>query len=176
MNQTSEGISEEILSGSPTPIKIFMATWITIQTSDLYDYLCATQLNALKSTALAPGQTNPVDEIIDAVTARIRAEISGSGKNLLSANGAQIPKDLKSYACYLILESVQTRLPSLKLTADQIRLANDAKEYLKRIAKGEVPVSAPDNATIGGDFTVSASCDVVHSRAYCVSEKSLRGF
>lgn len=153
-----------------------MATWITIQTSDLYDYLCAPQLNALKSMALALGQTNPMDEIIGAVTARIRAEISGSGKNLLSADGTQIPKDLKSCACYLILESAQTRLPSLKLTADQIRLAGDAREYLKRIAKGEVPVSTPDDATARGDFATNVGCDVVHRRPHSVSGKSLRGF
>ncbi|MDR1414147.1 MAG: hypothetical protein LBI56_04430 [Puniceicoccales bacterium] len=153
-----------------------MAKWITIQTSDLYDYLGATQLNALKTFELANGQKDPIDDIIVDATARIRAEISGNRNNLLSADRTKIPQDLKSFACYLILESAQTRLPSLKLSADQIRLANDAKEYLKRIARGEVPVSIPDDAKIVRDFTASGGCEVVHSRLCHISRKFLGGF
>jgi hypothetical protein len=153
-----------------------MAKWINIQISDLYDYLGATQLNALKTKELATGQSNPIGEIIDDITARIRAEISGNKNNLLSADKSNIPQDLKSSACYLILESAQTRLPCLKLTADQIRLANDAKEYLKRIAQGEVPVSVPDDAVISRDFTTSGGLVVVGSRPRTTSAASLNGF
>lgn len=157
-------------------MKNFMATWITIQTSDLYDYLCSTQLNALKTLEMADDQTNPIDEIIGDITARIRAEISGNRHNLLSADRTKIPHDLKSFACYLILESAQTRLPGLKLTADQIRLATDAKDYLRRIAQGEVPVSVPDDALVTGDFSSNVGCKVVHHRLRHASGKSLGGF
>ncbi|MDR2778736.1 MAG: hypothetical protein LBB16_00395 [Puniceicoccales bacterium] len=154
-----------------------MATWITIQTSDLYDYLCSTQLNVLQTLETASnGPTNPINEIIDDITARIRAEISGNRNNLLSADRTKIPQDLKSFACYLILESAQTRLPGLKLTADQIRLATDAKDYLKRIAQGEIPVSVPDDALAISDFSSNVGCQVVHHRLRHVSEKFLGGF
>ncbi|MDR2603619.1 MAG: hypothetical protein LBC11_03625 [Puniceicoccales bacterium] len=153
-----------------------MATWITIQISDLYDYLCSTQLNALKTLEMASDQANSIDEIIGDITARIRAEISGNRHNLLSSDRTKIPHDLRSFACYLILESAQTRLPGLKLTADQIRLATDAKDYLKRIAKGEVPISVPDDAMATGDFGSNVGCQVVHHRTRHASEKSLGGF
>ncbi|MDR2776492.1 MAG: hypothetical protein LBB17_00380 [Puniceicoccales bacterium] len=157
-------------------MKNSMATWITIQISDLNDYLCSTQLNALKTLEMANDQTNPIDEIIGDITARIRAEISGNRHNLLSADRTKIPHDLKSFACCLILESAQTRLPGLKMTADQIRLATDAKDYLKRIAQGEVPVSVPDDAITIGDFSSNIGCQVVHRRLHHASEKFLGGF
>ncbi|MDR3143896.1 MAG: hypothetical protein LBT64_00125 [Puniceicoccales bacterium] len=153
-----------------------MAKWIRIGISDLYDYMCAAQLNALKSMELAAGQTNPIDEIIGGVVARMRAEISGNGKNLLSADAEKIPQDLKSFACYLVLESAQTRLPSLKLSADQIRLASDAKEYLRRVSLGEIPISRADDAIPTVDFLKNIFCDVVHKRHRRVSQTALGGF
>jgi hypothetical protein len=152
-----------------------MATWITLQTSDLYDYLGVTQLNALKNLELAGEHTKPIDEIVDDVTSRIRAEISGNKNNLLSADRTKIPQELKCFACYLVLECAQTRLPALKLTADQIRLASDAKEYLKRIAQGEIPISMPEDPIVTSDFSTNFGCDVVHSRPRRVSGKTLKG-
>ncbi|MDR1414076.1 MAG: hypothetical protein LBI56_04040 [Puniceicoccales bacterium] len=152
-----------------------MAKWITIQASDLYNYLGATQLNALKSFEWDEAQSNPVGDIIRDVTARIRAEIGGNKNNLLSADRTTIPQDLKSFACYLILESAQTRLPALKLTADQVRLANDAREYLKRISRRELSVSVPDGAKIICDFPVSDGCEVVHSRSHHIYREFLGG-
>ncbi|MDR2721076.1 MAG: hypothetical protein LBB15_02195, partial [Puniceicoccales bacterium] len=123
-----------------------MASWIKITVNDLYDYLVASQVNVLRRRVLAPGQSDPLGDIICDITARVRAEISGNQRNILSANRLEIPQNLKSAACYLILECAQTRLPALKLTADQIRLADDSREYLKRISQGEVPVELPDRA------------------------------
>jgi hypothetical protein len=125
----------------------------------------------LKTLAISD-QSNPIDEIIDDMTARVRAEISGNRNNLLNAERTKIPQDLKSFACYLILESAQTRLPDLKLTADQVRLADDARDSLKRIAQGEVPVSVPDNALVASDFSANVGCQVVHRRLRHISEKS----
>lgn len=153
-----------------------MVAWITIQTPDLYDYMAATQVNAIKSVELASWQTNPIDEIIDDVTARIRAEISGNKNNRLSADKTKIPHDLKSVACYLVLESAQVRIPTLKLTEDQVRLANESREYLKRIAQGEVPVSCPDDAQKAADFPKNIGCDVVNYREKVATRESLQGF
>ncbi|MDR2737379.1 MAG: hypothetical protein LBB18_00340 [Puniceicoccales bacterium] len=153
-----------------------MATWTTIQTSDLYDYLCVTQLNALRNLELAGGQANPIYEIIGDVTTRIRAEISGNKNNLLSSDRNKLPGDLKSFACHLILEYAQTRLPGLKLTDDQIRLANDAKEYLKRVARGEIPISVPDDDAVTNDFAKTTGCEIVHHRENRIYQKCLGGF
>jgi hypothetical protein len=154
----------------------FMASWIEIKVEDLYDYLVAPQIDALRRRMLVPGQGDPLEDIIGDVTARVRAEISGNQRNLLSANRLEIPQNLKSSACYLILECAQTRLPALKLTGDQIRLANDAREYLKRIAQGEVPVELPDHAECRNAFNPNRGVAVVSSRRRIATGNSLGGF
>jgi hypothetical protein len=153
-----------------------MASWMEIKVEDLCDYLVAPQIDILRRRMLVPGQNDPLEDIIGDVTARVRAEISGNQRNLLSANRLEIPQNLKSSACYLILECAQTRLPALKLTADQIRLANDAREYLKRIAQGEVPVELPEHAECPSIFNPNKGVAVVSSRKRVATGNSLGGF
>lgn len=137
-----------------------MASWIEIKVKDLYDYLVSPQVDILRKRMLADGQDDPLIDIITDITARIRAEISGNVRNVLSSNKSEIPPDLKSIACYLIMECAQSRIPALKLTDDQVRLVNDAREYLKRIAQGEVQVSSPDSDI----FTPNMGVSVVSHR------------
>ncbi|MDR2436176.1 MAG: hypothetical protein LBD33_02610 [Puniceicoccales bacterium] len=153
-----------------------MASWIEIAVDDLYDYMVASQVDVLRRRVLAPEQSDPLEDIICDITARIRAEVSGNQRNVLSANRLEIPQNLKSAACYLILECAQTRLPALKLTADQIRLADDAREYLKRIAQGEVPVEIPDQAECPSAFNPNRGVAVVSSRRRTATGNSLGGF
>lgn len=137
-----------------------MASWIEIKVKDLYDYLVSPQVDILRKRMLADGQDDPLIDIITDITARIRAEISGNVRNVLSSNESEIPPDLKSIACYLIMECAQSRIPALKQTDDQVRLVNDAREYLKRIAQGEVQVSSPDSDI----FTPNMGVSVVSHR------------
>ncbi len=153
-----------------------MASWIKITVEDLYDYLVSTQVDILRKRILASGQDDPLSDIICDITSRIRAEISGNTRNILSADKTEIPPDLKSAACYLILECAQSRIPALKLTDDQIRLTNDAREYLKRIAQGEVPVSIPDYAEYGNGFNPNKGVSVITYRTRTATGDTLRGF
>lgn len=130
-----------------------MASWIEIKVKDLYDYLVSPQVDILRKRMLADGQDDPLIDIITDITARIRAEISGNVRNVLSSNKSEIPPDLKSIACYLIMECAQSRIPALKLT-------DDPREYLKRIAQGEVQVSSPDSDI----FTPNMGVSVVSHR------------
>ena len=130
----------------------------------------------LRKRVLAPGQDDPIKDIICDVTARVRAEISGNQRNLLSANKLEIPQNLKSAACYLILECAQTRIPALKLTSDQVRLAYDAREYLRRISQSEVPVELPDQVESPSLFNPNKGVSVATSRERIATGNSLRGF
>ncbi|MDR0679729.1 MAG: hypothetical protein LBF42_01680 [Puniceicoccales bacterium] len=153
-----------------------MASWIEITVDDLYDYLVAPQIDVLRKRVLAPGQDDPIGDIICDITARVRAEISGNQRNLLSANKLEIPQNLKSAACYLILECAQTRIPALKLTSDQVRLADDAREYLRRISQGEVPVELPDQVESPSLFNPNKGVSIATSRERIATGNSLRGF
>ena len=121
------------------------ATWITIIVTDLEDYVVAAQLNALRNAALGDSQEDPFAEIMPAVTSRIRAEIQGCVSNKVSSVANSVPPSLKAEACYLILERMQTRIPSLRLTDDQKELIKDARSYLKRISECKIPIEQPDD-------------------------------
>ena len=155
-----------------------MASWTAITVNDLYDYLVSLQVDIIRKQSLAEAQDDTLTNIINDITARIRAEISGNAHNVLSSDMSMIPKDLKSYGCYLILEAAQTRIPGLKLTADQIRLAEAARDYLRRIALGEVPVAFPDDVAATNEYRQSGVCNIKvgHYRPRVATGKSLMGF
>jgi hypothetical protein len=143
-----------------------MSDWISISTSDVYDYLAAEQAEALQSEALGSNQTDPLPTIIADVTARIRAEVSGNSANTLDATDGTIPPELRGAAMALIVEAAQARIPVLKMSADQIRLANAARALLKRVAAGETRI-------IQG--TPVAKVVLVTSRTNFISGASLSG-
>jgi hypothetical protein len=126
-----------------------MITWITIKVEDLYAYLMATQVDILRKCALAKNQGDPVAEVIRDISLKIRAQIGSNRKNVLSQQPYAIPPELKSEACVLILEVAQTRIPGLKLTADQIRLADQARLQLQKVVSGEIAISTPEDRIIG---------------------------
>lgn len=149
-----------------------MSTWIEIETDDLYTYLASQQVDALRKTAIADQQNDPVGDIISDISLKIRSQIVSNKKNALSSRKYAIPPELKSVACSLIVETAQTRIPGLKLTADQVRLADQSREYLQKIVKGDLLVSEPDDMDAGFKKTV----EVIHSRPHFVSEKTMKGF
>ncbi|MDR1458580.1 MAG: hypothetical protein LBI37_03620 [Puniceicoccales bacterium] len=155
----------------PDKQKNIMSNWIKIIPEDLYDYLIAEQVDALRKQALAKHQTDPIVKIINDVSLRVRSEIKSNRKNVLSAIPGAIPLELKSATCSLILEIAQTRIPGLKLSEDQIRLANQARESLNRVAKGGMYISIPNDTK---DYQ-AADVEVVSHRKNTVTGETLKG-
>lgn len=152
-----------------------MTTWIKLQPEDLNDYLVAAQINVLRTKALASGQGDPMLDIIEDVSTRIRAEIRGNPANRVSNTVFAIPPELIGVAAALIIESAQGRIPGLKSNADQIRAANNARDYLRRLAKGDVPISTPDDPEEPDGMQRSNKIEIVHSRADRIRAGRLRG-
>ncbi|MEW6306184.1 MAG: hypothetical protein AB1705_22185 [Verrucomicrobiota bacterium] len=119
--------------------------WITLTAEDLNDYLAAPQVSALRTAALAAGQGDPFDEIMPDVVSRERLKIESCARNRLSATPNSIPPELKWAACYLILEAMQLRIPTLRLTKDQQAQAMRAVDELNRVAACKDVVTAPDD-------------------------------
>jgi hypothetical protein len=149
-----------------------MTTWINIKIDDLYAYLVAAQVDVLRKCALAKNQSDPVGEVIRDISLKIRAQVASNRRNTLSQQPHAIPPELKSEACILILEVAQARIPGLKLTADQIRLADQARLQLQKVVAGEVVISVADDRLEDGRKAVT----VVHSRQKVATDHSLRGF
>ena len=122
-----------------------MPAWLTIQLSDLNDYLVGAQVTALNSTALAAGQSDRFTKTMTDMVNRIRVKIEGCPRNHISATPLTIPPELKWVACYLIIEAMQAGVPGLKLTDDQRNQIAKANEQLTRIADGKEVVSIPND-------------------------------
>jgi hypothetical protein len=154
-----------------------MTNWITLTPNDLRPYLAADQVDALRTEALAAGQTDPVAAVIADVIERMRAEIRASGANRLSQTPSTVPPELRGGAAALAIEAAQTRLPALLLTADQVRAANQARHFMERVATGDIPVTVPSDPVTVPDAgpATSSYAQVLGRRTDPLTSQSLRG-
>ncbi len=153
-----------------------MSTWVTIIAEDLRDYLVAAQVTALRTVALGTGQTDPFDRVTEDVVARIRAEIQACPRNRVSVTPFTIPPDLKSYACHLIIEAMQTRIPRFELSDSQKKQADEARAYLRRIAECKIPVEMPDDPVSAPTVQSSSGISVVSAPGLTTGRTKLAGF
>jgi len=112
--------------------------WVYISIDTVKAYLNAVTVNAANSLLLDANEFNRFDEIRPGIIARIRSEIASNPKNKLDPDESLIPESLKSEACALIIEAMQPSI--MPLEEDQRRAADNARDYLKRISRGEVAV------------------------------------
>lgn len=139
-------------------------SWTTITIADLKDAKVSALVEACRTAALGSGQTDPVPNIIANVTARIRAEISGCAQNVLDADTAKIPADLKSLAARMIMREAMSRLQQ-QLTEDEREEQRNDLRYLERIAKCDVPVGAPDTPLTTTEVQSAAGTPRMTARA-----------
>ncbi|OIO60439.1 MAG: hypothetical protein COZ46_07610 [Verrucomicrobia bacterium CG_4_10_14_3_um_filter_43_23] len=114
--------------------------WILIKPNDVYDYLAAPQVELLRQRALTEGQSDPLIEIILDIVMFVRLHLPPMLQS--SQKQALIPRELKGCACRLIVEALQSRIPNIRLTPDQVRNANNARKHLLDIAKGAIRFSS----------------------------------
>ena len=150
--------------------------WSPLTIPDVLACLAAPQAAALRQNALAPGQCDPLPALIADVTARVRAEIRGNRRNRVERDATLLPPELKLAAAHLVLESLQARLPNLALTADQIRLAADARGLLARVAQGGVPVTVPAQPESELEANAQFGIEVLGHRRARVTGHNLAGF
>jgi hypothetical protein len=122
-----------------------MPAWVTIQLTDLNNYLVGAQVTALNTSALASGQTDRFTQIMTDMVNRLRARIESCPRNYISAAALTVPPELKWVACYLIIEAMQAAVPALKLTDDQRNQIAKADEQLTRVSEGRDVVSIPND-------------------------------
>ncbi len=128
-----------------------MATWITISPEDLNDYQVAAYVNAARTAALDAGQSDPFDQVMPDIVARVRAEVRGCARNRVSVTPLSVPPDLRSHTILLIIEAMQARLPGIPLDEGIKTLITDAKKYLQRVANCEIPIGLPTDPELVAD-------------------------
>jgi len=120
-----------------------MSAWVVLTAENLNDYLVAAQASALRTAALASGQADPFATVMHDRCNYIRNRISR--RIQISATAYAVPPELKSQACLLVIESMQARIPMLKLSEDQKTLIKQAYRDLDLATTEEFPISTPDD-------------------------------
>lgn len=91
--------------------------WKAITETEVRTRLTGPEMTALKSAALAEGQTDPLPEIISQVTGEVRGYIAACPSNRLGPAGT-LPPQLEGAALSLIRYRLATRLPTDRLLTD----------------------------------------------------------
>lgn len=113
--------------------------WISITSSDIAAAKMAPLVSALRTAALADGQSDPVVEITANVVSRIRRKIAACAGNRVDADAATVPASLKSLACRLILIEAKNRL-EIALTDDERKAWDVDERELNDIAACRLPI------------------------------------
>jgi len=118
-------------------------SWITITESNVQTKLAGAELTALKSFALASGQTSPLTEIIEQVVDEIRGYVAACARNTLGVAGT-IPAKLLSAALAMIRYRLATRLPIKSLlTDDRVKENEAAIRLLEQVAACKFAIEDP---------------------------------
>lgn len=134
-------------------------TFETMQTT-----LGDAEMEAAREQALAAGQSDPLDEVLENVVAEVRGRVAARAGNTLEADPTLIPPELLQHASYIARWRLLGRLgpgAAFLLTENRRKDYDDAIAALKDVARGDftiTPASTPaDPATspnLGGGGTI----------------------
>ena len=120
-----------------------MTAWVSIQASDLDDYQASALVDALRNAALGSDQADPFAALAADRITYIRNRISGRVRT--SATPNTVPPELKTCACWLILEAMLGRLG---MNPEDIQGKQITRAYrdLEIAGTVDLPISAADDA------------------------------
>ncbi|MDR2576729.1 MAG: hypothetical protein LBC42_01625 [Puniceicoccales bacterium] len=151
-----------------------MSDWVHLTEKDLQAHMLPAQLQLLRTVAPLVGGEDPLRTLLREVVAQIRAAVRNGKNGVLSGDVEKIPEELLADASALVLEALQSRLIALKLSPDQVRAAERARDTLLRIGRGEIAVSRPLDPAYhlsgGGSHLVC-----LHQRLPRIGAVALRG-
>jgi hypothetical protein len=146
--------------------------WIVPTKSDLDTYLVGAQAMAVRTAALAPGQSDTFAAVMQDRCNYVRNRISR--RIQISATAYAIPPELKTTTLWLIIEALQGRLPTLALSEDQRRMIDRAYRDLEIAGTDDLPVSTPDDPT-SPSVQASGGIEVVREPTRRLTRESLDG-
>jgi len=144
--------------------------WILITIDRVKAQLAGAELDALQTSALADGQSDPLPEIIGHVVQMVRGYVAAHPENVLGA-GDTIPDELAGAALALIRRSAASRLPGSPFDSEiRAAEARAAERLFERVADGRYQIAQPANADpvekSGGGATVVTSRPNIATREH----------
>jgi len=118
--------------------------WISITEADLLTVMSGPELEGYRAAALADGQTDPVQPVIDQVTDLVRGYVGGCKANTLGATG--IPQKLLAPAVDLIAVRIPGRVGKSPKTGRK-DAAEAAIKLLERVAACGFDIEEPATPT-----------------------------
>lgn len=121
--------------------------WIKLTEDHLLLKLSGTELTKFRAVALAPGQVDPLDDVITFVTNLVRGYVGGNPENELGESGL-IPDELISPAADLLVMEVMTRAGGKIIDPEGARKSahDSAISLLKDVAAGRFGIAPPQPA------------------------------
>lgn len=148
-------------------------SWITLAESDVQARLAGAELTALKTAALASGQTNPLTPIIAQVIQEVRGYVAACGNNRLG-EGSTIPQELENDALAIIRYRLATRLPVSSLLNDARKEEyRDALRKLERVADCRFRIEQP--AVVSDQVIAGPAIEVAGSTTRKATREKLTG-
>lgn len=124
-----------------------MPRWVPITVADLEDTTVAKLVTALRTKALADGQTDPSVRIIADVVLEVRRKIASCRNNRVDTDETSVPGSLKRLCADLILFELKGRLLQ-PLTDDERNKLRKHTDTLNRIASCEDVIEQPDTGEV----------------------------
>lgn len=105
--------------------------WVPVTEQSILSKLSSPELNALRTAATAPGQGDPLGEVIAQVVREVRGHVAACKANRLGPAGT-IPDELLGAAINRVRYELATRLPVTTLLTEPRIAANDQANTLLR--------------------------------------------
>lgn len=122
-----------------------MPNWIAITTDTLNEAKIAALIEACSTAALADGQEDRADGIIQGVVNEIRNAVATCKTNQVDADETTIPKSLRDLAVDLIIARLKKAIEQ-PLTDDEARDVTERRRQLRDVAACDLVVDQPDDA------------------------------
>lgn len=152
--------------------------WSAIIVDDLFPYLISAQIGALRTAALStssPNQGDPFVQIMPNMAARVRAAISTCQNNSLSLTTNSVPPSAKWVLIWLVLEEMQTRIPSLNFSKSQLLTISDCKQWLSDVAACKVAIEQPIDPDTDSALAVGPNAFLINPYTRLSTPQSLSG-
>ncbi|PTX95763.1 hypothetical protein [Opitutus sp. ER46] len=133
--------------------------WITLTIDDLNDARAGALVTAMRTKALAEGQSDPSPRVIQMVVDEIRRCIAFAQQTPLETDPTTIPQGLREMAAQKIIRVMKARLLQA-LTDDEKTAEQLYQKRLEQLTRAEWPVDkpatpldpSPVNASLTGYF------------------------
>lgn len=120
--------------------------------ADLLTRISGKELEKLRAAALAVGQADPVPEVFEQVTRKVRSRVAACQSNRLGPAGT-IPDELLDDALALCVVKVMTRPGGIMIDPESQRAkdADTAENNLKDAANCKIAIEQPADAQVSAE-------------------------